>query len=119
MTPITSTDELAAFCEQLKGQPFVAVDTEFMRETTFWPKLCLIQVAAPGVEALIDPLAAGIDLAPFLALMANEDVVKVFHAGRQDLEIFVHLSGRAPAPIFDTQIAAMAVGYGDSIAYDA
>jgi ribonuclease D len=100
-------------------QPFVAVDTEFMRETTYWPKLCLIQAAAPGVEAVIDPLADGLDLAPFMELMANERVLKIFHAARQDLEIFLKLGGKLPRPLFDTQIAAMACGYGDTVAYDA
>jgi ribonuclease D len=119
MDLITDTTSLEAACSAFADQPYVAVDTEFMRETTFWPKLCLIQAAAPGTEVIIDPLASGLDLAPFLALMANERVTKVFHAARQDLEIFVHMSGRAPWPLFDTQIAASACGYGDSIAYDA
>ena len=100
-------------------QPYAAVDTEFMRETTFWPKLCLIQAAAPGVEAVIDPLADRLDLAPFLDFLANQNVLKVFHAARQDLEIFLKLRGDLPKPVFDTQIAAMACGYGDTIAYDA
>jgi ribonuclease D len=119
MNLITETKALETACAAMAGQDYVAVDTEFMRETTFWPKLCLIQAAAPGVEAVIDPLAPGIDLAPLLALMANTRVTKVFHAARQDLEIFVNLTGRAPAPLFDTQIGAMACGYGESIAYDA
>lgn len=119
MRVITKTAELEALCDELARQPFVAVDTEFMRETTYWPKLCLIQAAAPGVEAVIDPLAPGLDLAPFLALMANKEVLKVFHAARQDLEIFLKLGGALPHPVFDTQIAAMACGYGDTIAYDA
>lgn len=120
MNVITDTAALEHFAEAVQGAPFMAVDTEFLRETTFWPKLCLIQVAADGAEAIIDPLAPGLDLGPLLALMAKPDLVKVFHAGRQDLEIFLKLMhGRMPAPIFDTQIAAMACGYGDSIAYDA
>jgi ribonuclease D len=119
MKLIVDTKALEDACAAFSEQPYVAVDTEFMRETTFWPKLCLIQAAAPGVEALIDPLAPGLDLKPFLDLMANEKVMKVFHAARQDLEIFVTLAGKAPTPLFDTQIAAMAAGYGDSIAYDA
>lgn len=118
MTPITSNAELAAFCDRLKGQPFVAVDTEFMRETTYWPKLCLIQAAGPDAAAVIDPLAEGLDLAPFLALMADESIAKVFHAARQDVEIFNNL-GVIPRPLFDTQIAAMAAGYGEQVAYDA
>ena len=118
MTPITTTAELAAFCAQLQGQPYVAVDTEFMRETTYWPKLCLIQAAAPAVEAVIDPLSADIDLSPFLAVMADPGIEKVFHAARQDVEIFSNL-GAIPMPLFDTQIAGMAAGFGEQIAYDA
>ena len=119
MTPITSTADLADFCARLEGQAFVAVDTEFMRETTYWPKLCLIQAAAPGgVEATIDPLAEDLDLTPFLAIMRDPHVLKVFHAARQDVEIFNNL-GAMPAPLFDTQIAGMAAGFGEQIAYDA
>ena len=120
MTPITSTADLAAFCARLEGQAFVAVDTEFMRETTYWPKLCLIQAAAPGgIEAAIDPLAEGLDLAPFLDADArHERSMKVFHAARQDVEIFNNL-GAIPTPLFDTQIAGMAAGFGEQIAYDA
>ena len=119
MRVITKTEELEALRQELAQQPFVAVDTEFMRETTYWPKLCLIQAAAPGVEAVIDPLAEGLDLKPFLDLMADEKVLKVFHAARQDLEIFLKLGGQLPHPVFDSQIAAMACGYGDTVAYDA
>ena len=118
MTPITTTAELAAFCDKLKGQAFVAVDTEFMRETTYWPKLCLIQAAAPGAEAVIDPLADGIDLEPFLAVLRDEKILKVFHAARQDVEIFNNLKAM-PRPLFDTQVAGMAAGFGEQIAYDA
>lgn len=118
MTPITTTAELAAFCDKLKGQPFVAVDTEFMRETTYWPKLCLIQAAAPSAEAVIDPLAEGIDLEPFLVVMRDPSIEKVFHAARQDVEIFNNLRAM-PTPLFDTQVAGMAAGYGEQIAYDA
>ncbi len=118
MTPIATTAELTAFCEHLRGQPFVAVDTEFMRETTFWPKLCLIQAAAPNAEAVIDPLAEAIDLSPFLEVMRDASIEKVFHAARQDVEIF-HNLGAIPAPLFDTQIAGMAAGFGEQIAYDA
>ena len=116
---LTKTSELEELRQAAAAQDFVAVDTEFMRETTYWPKLCLIQAAAPGVEAVIDPLAPGLDLSPFLELMADAKVLKVFHAARQDLEIFLKLAGKLPAPVFDTQIAAMACGYGDTIAYDA
>jgi ribonuclease D len=119
MTPITTTADLAAFCDRLKGRPFVAVDTEFMRETTYWPKLCLIQAAAPGgIEAVIDPMADGLDLGPFLEVLGDTDIDKVFHAARQDLEIFSNL-GALPRPLFDTQIAAMAAGFGEQVAYDA
>jgi len=119
MTPISTTAELAAFCKQLKGQPFVAVDTEFMRETTYWPMLCLIQAAAPnGAEACIDPMAEGMDLSPFLDILRDETIQKVFHAARQDVEIFNNL-GAMPRPLFDTQIAGMAAGFGEQIAYDA
>lgn len=118
MTPITTTAELAAFCDQLNGQPFVAVDTEFMRETTYWPKLCLIQAAAPNAEAVIDPLAEGLDLEPFLEILRDEKILKVFHAARQDVEIFNNLKAM-PRPLFDTQVAGMAAGFGEQIAYDA
>lgn len=118
MTPITTTADLAAFCDKLKGQPFVVVDTEFMRETTYWPKLCLIQAACPTAEANIDPLADGIDLEPFLDILRDESILKVFHAARQDVEIFNNLKAM-PRPLFDTQVAAMAAGFGEQIAYDA
>jgi ribonuclease D len=118
MTPITTTAELAVFCDKLKGQPFVAVDTEFMRETTYWPKLCLIQAAAGSAEACIDPLAEGIDLEPFLEIMRDPSILKVFHAARQDVEIFNNLNAM-PVPLFDTQVAGMAAGFGEQIAYDA
>jgi len=118
MTPITSTAELADVCARLEGQAFFALDTEFMRETTYWPKLCLIQAAAPGVEAIIDPLAEGLDLGPLLELLRNPRILKVFHAARQDVEIFNNL-GAMPVPLFDTQIAGMAAGFGEQIAYDA
>ncbi|HEX3888630.1 MAG TPA: ribonuclease D [Phenylobacterium sp.] len=118
MTPITTTAELAVFCDKLKGQPFVAVDTEFMRETTYWPKLCLIQAAAGSAEACIDPLAEGMDLEPFLAIMRDQSILKVFHAARQDVEIFNNLQAM-PRPLFDTQVAGMAAGFGEQIAYDA
>ena len=118
MTPITTTAELTDFCSRLKNAPFVAVDTEFMRETTYWPKLCLVQVASPDHAANIDPLAEGMDLAPLLAVMGDPSTLKVFHAARQDIEIFNNL-GVIPRPLFDTQIAAMAGGFGEQVAYDA
>ncbi|MES1157359.1 MAG: ribonuclease D [Alphaproteobacteria bacterium] len=119
MNVITKTEELAELCRAFAAHEFVAVDTEFMRETTYWPKLCLIQAAGPGAEGVIDPLAPDIDLAPFVELLDNTKVLKVFHAARQDLEIFLKIGGKLPDPVFDTQIAAMAAGHGDSIAYDA
>lgn len=118
MTPITDNAALSAFCQKLAQAPFIAVDTEFMRETTYWPKLCLIQAASPLHSAVIDPLAPGLDLGAFLQLMADESIVKVFHAARQDVEIF-HNLGQIPQPLFDTQVAGMAAGFGDQVAYDA
>jgi ribonuclease D len=117
MHVITETKELAEACKSLARDAYVAVDTEFMRETTFWPQLCLIQLAGPSSACIVDPLAPRIDLEPFYALMANEKVVKVFHAARQDVEI-VHVQANIiPHPIFDTQVAAMVCGFGDSISY--
>ncbi|MGF1658059.1 MAG: ribonuclease D [Rubrimonas sp.] len=122
MRLITTQDELAAFCAACARHPFVAVDTEFMRERTYWPQLCLVQLAHPGDDAeaaaAIDPLAEGLDLSPLFALMADEGVLKVFHAARQDVEIFHHLGGAVPAPLFDTQVAAMVCGYGDQVGYE-
>lgn len=115
---ITTTEDLAAACDRLSRFEFVTVDTEFMRETTYWPKLCIIQVASTDEAVIIDAEAPGLDLAPFFALMANEKVVKVFHAARQDIEIVWHLGGIIPHPIFDTQVAAMVCGFGESISYD-
>ncbi|AZO42802.1 MULTISPECIES: ribonuclease D [Mesorhizobium] len=118
MHVITTQKELETVLAAFEKSDFVTVDTEFIRETTFWPILCLIQMAAPGVTALIDPLAPDIDLKPFFKLMANEAVVKVFHAARQDIEIIVHLGDLVPHPVFDTQVAAMVCGFGDSVSYD-
>lgn len=115
---ITDTDELVAACKRLSEGDFLAVDTEFHRETTYWPQVCLIQVANADYDVLVDPLARGIDLAPLIHLLADESKVKVFHAARQDLEIFTRMMGHTPKPIFDTQIAAMACGLGDSISYE-
>ena len=112
-------DDLAAICRQLAKAEFVAVDTEFMRQSTYWPQLCLIQIASPEAEAVVDPMAPGIDLAPFFDLMANPAVVKVFHAARQDVEIIYNLAGIIPLPIFDTQIAAMVCGFGEAASYGA
>ncbi len=118
MELITSTDVLAAFCARAAGYDFVTVDTEFLRETTYWPKLCLLQVATLDEAVLVDPLAPGLDLQPFLELLANEKVRKVFHDARQDIEIFVKLTGKVPANIFDTQVAGSVCGFGDSVSYD-
>lgn len=118
MEPITTTAALEALCARLSGAPFLAFDTEFMRETTYWPKLCLVQVASPDEAAIIDPMAEGLDLEPLLALMRDESLIKVCHAGRQDVEIFNNL-GVIPRPMFDSQIAAMAAGFGEQVAYDA
>lgn len=142
---ITTTSDLETSLAPLADADFVAVDTEFLRETTYWPKLCLIQIAgqiagqtpcqnptpnsgknsgqdssqSPGAELafIIDPLAPGIDLAPFYRLLANDSVLKVFHAGRQDIEIFTTASGRVPHPVFDSQVAAMVCGFGESVSY--
>lgn len=115
---IETTAELKAACDIFAKSDFVTVDTEFLRESTFWPQLCLIQIASPDHEALVDPLAKGLDLKPFFDLMADASVVKVFHAARQDLEIIHHLGGIIPHPLFDTQVAAMVCGFGDSVSYD-
>ena len=118
MNLITTTSELMAVCDRLAQYPFITVDTEFLRETTYYPILCVVQLASPDEAVAIDALAEGIDLSPFYTLMADEKVLKVFHAARQDIEIVWHQARLLPAPIFDTQVAAMVLGYGDSIAYD-
>lgn len=118
MKLITTTDALAAFCESLAATEFIAVDTEFMRERTYWPKLCLAQVAGPDDAAAIDALAEGIDLSPLDELMANPKVLKVFHAARQDLEIFYLRMNKVPQPLFDTQVAAMVCGHGEAASYE-
>src|SRR6201987_4775042 len=118
MEVISTTSELAAACDRLARHPVITVDTEFLRETTYYPLLCVLQMASPDEAVVIDALAPGIDLAPFFGLMANEQVLKVFHAARQDIEIVWHRATSIPHPIFDTQVAAMVLGYGDSISYD-
>ncbi len=117
MTVIATTEELADVCRRLAQHPFVTVDTEFLRETTFWPKLCVLQLASDEDAVVVDALAPGIDLTPFLTLMDDPNVVKVFHAARQDLEIVWKMAGRLPAPLFDTQVAAMVCGFGDQVSY--
>jgi ribonuclease D len=118
MPPITTTAELAAACKRMASHPFVTVDTEFLRETTYYPLLCVAQMATTDEALVVDALAPGIDLSPFYELMTNEKVMKVFHAARQDIEIVWHGAKLIPHPIFDTQVAAMVLGYGDSISYD-
>ena len=118
MQPITTTKKLADACARMAQHPFVTVDTEFLRESTYYPKLCVAQMASTDEALVVDTLADGIDLAPFFGLMADDRVVKVFHAARQDIEICWHEAGIIPHPIIDTQVAAMVLGYGDSISYD-
>ncbi len=118
MIIISDTNSLAETCGEISEYDYVTVDTEFLRETTFWPKLCLVQLGWPGGAVIVDVLARGIDLAPFFDLMADESVVKVFHAARQDIEIVYKLGKLLPHPVFDTQVAAMVCGFGDSISYD-
>ena len=118
MRVIETNEALAAFLAELASSPYLALDTEFLRDQTYYPKLCLIQVAAPGLEAIIDPLAPGIDLAPFYDLIARPDIVKVLHASRQDIEIFYLQGGVLPNPLFDSQIAAMVCGFGDAASYE-
>ena len=122
MQMITDTERLAKVCAEFADSPYITVDTEFMRERTYWSQLCLVQMARPGDSpedaVMIDPLAKGIDLAPLYALMGEQSVVKVFHAARQDVEIFWHQGGVMPAPLFDTQVAAMVCGYGEQVGYE-
>lgn len=117
MRVLSKTDELAKACAAIASQPFVAIDTEFMREATFWPDLCLVQMAAGDEEIIVDTLAPGLDMAPFFELMANKAITKVFHAARQDIEIVFHQANLIPTPVFDTQIAAMVCGFGESVSY--
>ncbi len=117
VTVITESAELAGYCDGWQHAEYVTVDTEFMREKTYWPILCLIQVGGPDESVVIDPLAEGLDLTPLYDLMINPDVLKVFHAARQDVELFHHLTGHVPAPLFDTQLAAMVCGFGESVGY--
>ncbi len=117
MELITRTEDLAAACAKLATAPFIAVDTEFMREQTFWPRLCLVQIAGGETEVLIDSMAPDIDLKPLFDLMVDETVLKVFHSARQDVEIVHHLAGVIPHPIFDTQVAAMVCGFGEAVSY--
>jgi ribonuclease D len=118
MLLIADSAQLATFCERISQSDFITVDTEFMRERTYWPQLCLVQVAGAEDVAAIDPLAEGMDLSPLLRLLYDDRLLKVFHAARQDIEIFFHMTGRIPSPLFDTQVAAMVCGYGDSVSYE-
>ena len=117
MSLITTSQDLAAVCARLARHPFITVDTEFLRETTFWPKLCVIQLASDDEAVAVDALAEGLDMSPVYELMANEAIVKVFHAARQDIEIVWNLAKMIPAPLFDTQVAAMVCGFGDQVSY--
>ena len=119
MRLLTTTSELNQACAQLQTSRYVTIDTEFLREKTFWPKLCLIQIAMPGFEALIDPLAGNIDMSGFFEILKNPDILKVMHGCRQDIEIFHKEAGIIPSPMMDTQVMAMVCGYGDSISYEA
>ncbi|MGA7084707.1 MAG: ribonuclease D, partial [Pseudolabrys sp.] len=118
MDLISTSDDLAAVCARMAKHPFVTVDTEFLRETTYYPLLCVAQMASPEEAVVVDALATGLDLSPLFALMANESIIKVFHAARQDIEIVWNMAKTIPHPIVDTQVAAMVLGYGDSISYD-
>src|SRR3954454_1657208 len=115
---VTTSAELAALCERLSAEEFVTVDTEFMRERTYWPELCVVQLGGEHEVAVVDALAEGMDLAPLGTLLANPKVTKIFHAARQDVEIFLLKFGAVPTPLFDTQVAAMVAGFGDQVSYD-
>jgi ribonuclease D len=118
MRIVDSTGDLETLTAELASAPYIALDTEFMRDQTYWPKLCLIQVAAPGIEAIIDPMAEGINLSSFHALLTDTKIVKVLHAARQDIEIFFHQAGAIPNPLFDSQVAAMVCGFGEAASYE-
>jgi len=118
MSMITTSRDLEAACRRLSRSKYITVDTEFMRETTYWPRLCVVQIAGPDEAVIVDAIAPNLDMEPFFKLMANRRVMKVFHAARQDIEIIFHRAGLIPHPIFDTQVAAMVCGFGDSVSYD-
>jgi len=118
MTLISDSAELAQFCSGQAKAEFITVDTEFLRDKTYWPQLCLVQLAGPDDVAAVDTLAPDLDLAPLIDLLRNPEILKVFHSARQDMEIFYHLMGCLPAPIFDSQVAAMVCGFGDSVSYE-
>jgi ribonuclease D len=117
-TLINDTVALKAFCERHAHVEYLAIDTEFTRQNSFWPKLCLWQIAGPDEAAVVDPLAPNIDLHPALEMLQEKSILKVFHSARQDIEIFVHLTGKVPTPLFDTQVAAMVCGFGESVSYE-
>jgi len=118
LAPIADSRALIDFCDRQRGADYLAVDTEFLRDRTYWPRLCLVQVAGPNEAVAIDTLAPELDLQPLYDLMADRSLLKVFHAGRQDLEIFFHATGSIPEPLFDTQVAAMVCGFGDQVGYE-
>ena len=118
MNIITSNSALEKFCNDISGEKYITIDTEFLREKTYWSKLCLIQVASDNHEAIIDPLAEGISLDPLIDILFDKNILKVFHAARQDLEIFFNITGKVPTPIFDTQVAGMVAGFGESVGYE-
>ena len=118
MRIVETNEDLRIFLAELAHVPYLALDTEFLRDQTYYPKLCLIQIAATGIEAIVDPLAPGLDLAPFYDLIKRPDIIKVLHAGRQDIEIFYLQGGVLPDPLFDTQVAAMVCGFGDAASYE-
>ena len=118
ITPITDSRALTDFCDRQRAADYLAVDTEFLRDRTYWPRLCLVQIAGPDEAVAIDTMAPDLELRPLYDLMANRSVLKVFHAGRQDLEIFFHATGSIPEPLFDTQVAAMVCGFGDQVGYE-
>ncbi len=118
ITPIADSRGLIDFCDRQRGADYLAVDTEFLRDRTYWPRLCLVQIAGPDEAVAIDTLAPGLDLQPLYDLMADQSLLKVFHAGRQDVEIFFHATGSIPEPLFDTQVAAMVCGFGDQVGYE-
>ena len=118
MKLIENTPDLISFCQELHQQPYIAVDLEFLREKTYYAKLCLIQVATPNTAAIIDPLAPEIELDAFFSVLHNPDIIKIFHSGRQDIEIIYHLAGFIPEPLFDTQIAAQVFGFGEAVSYE-
>ena len=117
MTLVTDTLQLKALCEEIKDHKYITVDTEFLRDTTYYPKLCLVQIASETNYFAVDPLAKSIDLSPLFEIFSNENIVKVFHSARQDIEVLLKLSGSIPTPLFDTQVAAMVCGFGESISY--